>query len=95
MLDKLVWPYLIISICICGISCGFVCELGLISAISSVCFVTSKLAGSTGNTGWLLTHAWPSPPAQEVRWKTWQQGDGKARDLPSRIGVNVFIKTAC
>lgn len=63
VLDKLVWPYLIIPVCICGISCGFVRELGLISAISSVCFVTSKLAGSTGNTGWLLTHAGPSPPA--------------------------------
>lgn len=72
------------------------CELGLISAMSSVHFVTSKLTGSTGNTVWLLTHAGPSPsPAQEVRWKALVQGDGAARSISFRIGVNVFIKTAC
>lgn len=95
VLDKLVCPYLIIPRHVCDISSGIVCELGLISAISSVRFVTSKLSGSTGNTGWLLTQAGPSPPAEEVRWKTLQLGDGEARDIPFRIGVNVFIKIVC
>lgn len=72
------------------------CVLGLISALSSVHFVTFKVAGRTGNTGWLLTHAGPSPsPAWEVRWKTLQQGAGEARDVSFRIGVNVSIKTVC